>query len=176
MREDCPPRWSCGLPQQPLSILVAIFSTCWPYNSSVYLCVSRRSSVETVGRSELCLEANSTSRTRKFVVSLKISVYFCLKLDSDNFATAHRSSPCHRFLSVYVRCPFFVAHFSGCHFFCSLKYRCHSFRRIRTITLCCSFFPTGLFFVAEFSGCPIFRYPFFRLPFFCCPFFRYRYF
>ena len=83
---------------------------------------------------------------------------------------------------VTVSSPFMsVAHFlllifPVAIFFCSLKYRCHSFQRIRTITLCCSFFPTGLFFVAEFSGCPIFRYPFFRLPFFCCPFFLPSYF
>jgi len=37
------------------------------------------------------------------------------------------------------------------------------------------FFPTGPFFVAEFSGCPFFRLPFFPLPLFltlifCCPF------
>ena len=68
MREDCPLRCTgraaCRCNR---SVLAAISST-WPYNSSVYLCVSRRSSVKTVGRIELRLEADSTSRTKKFVV------------------------------------------------------------------------------------------------------------
>ena len=46
----------------------------------------------------------------------------------------------------------------------------------QTVILCCRFFRTISIFVAEFSRCQIFRWPFFPLPFFPLPFLRCRYF
>jgi len=113
MREDCPLRCTgraaCRCNR---SVLAAISST-WPYNSSVHLCVSRRSSVKTVGRIELRLEADSTSRTKKFVVG-PISENKCTFVSN---WTRTSIIAFHRFLSVYIRFPYFVGHFSGCHFF-----------------------------------------------------------
>ena len=98
------------------SVFVAIFST-WPYNSSMYPCVSRRSSVKTVGRIELRLEANSTSRTRKFVVSLKISVLLS-QTGLGQFCHGTSSSPCHRpFPLSLCPLPIFCCSFSGCPIF-----------------------------------------------------------
>ena len=154
------------------SVLAAISST-WPCNSSVYLCVASQL-CQTVGRSELRLEANSTSRTRKFVVSLKISV---LLSQTGLGQFCHGTSIIA--LSPSVSSPFMsVAHllsliFPVAIFFCSLKYRCRSFR---TVTLCCPFFlpaylllpsfPVAKFSVAHFSGCRYFLLPFFRCRYF----------
>jgi len=108
-------------------------------------------------------------------------VYFCLKLVSDNFATAHRSSPCHRPFSLRLcSLPIFCCSFSGCHFFCSLNYRCRSLRKI---TLCCPFFlgPYPLIFRCRILPLP--NYPVAQSPvavfsvalFFSCLFYRCRF-
>jgi len=105
-------------------------------NQCSCLCVSRRSSVKTVGRSELRLEANSTYCTRKFVSENKCTFVSNWSRTILPRHIDHRLVTV-RFLSVYVHCQFFCCSFSGCHFFCSLNYRCRSFRKI---TLCCPFF------------------------------------
>ena len=107
---------------------------------------------------------------------------------------------CHFSLPNFPVAQFSVAHFSGCRFFsrlfpfslfraiilcCSLSYhvnfRCPIFPLpnfslpifplplFHTLILCCRF-PTLLFFVADFSRCPIFRLSFLPLPFFQLPF------
>jgi len=79
-------------------------------NQCSCLCVSRRSSVKTVGRSELRLEANSTYCTRKFVSENKCTFVSNWSRTILPRHIDHRLVTV-RFLSVYVHCQFFVAHF-----------------------------------------------------------------
>jgi len=56
---------------------------------------------------------------------------------------------------------FSVAHFSRCRFYVPFSVAVISY-----INFVLSCFPALLFFVADFSGCPIFRLLFLSLPFF----------